>query len=462
MFQAFMHQIRAFVQSFAACRSGNTAIIAALVFPVLFVLVGAGVEYGKVLNQKNKLQTYADSAALAAAKELSLAQNDDARIYAVARSVVDEALQSTRQVKGNQDFMLSKIKVEVKIDDENKIVKVHLTQDTIEDFPVNGFEIETVSAYAEAQIVGSLNVCVITLDENSNKSIYLEGEARLTGRGCAVYSNSTSAQAITSGDNAKMVASLICSAGGKVGGKGNYNPVPLTDCPVFDDPLSERPAPSVGACDYGTESDKGKEVKIGKNVNTVLKEKNRIDVDAFTGVVIKDETVTLDPGTYCGGLLILGNSNVSFNAGIYVMKGGPLMIQDESSVVGEYVGFFFTGVNAVFNFAPNTDIDLSAPRDGVMAGLLFYEDRESSWNGIHAILSNSARNLLGTIYLHNSTLLVDANAPIAQESAYTAVVVRELNLRAGPHLILNTRYDETDVPVPDNIQGLSSNIRLTK
>ncbi len=170
----------------------------------------------------------------------------------------------------------------------------------------------------------------------------------------------------------------------------------------------------------------------------------------------------LEPGTYCGGLLIAGNSEVSFSAGLYVMKGGPLLIQDQSAVQGAYVGFFFTGVNAVFDFSPDTDIDLSAPRDGVMAGLLFYEDRNSEWNGIYAIRSNSARNLLGTIYLHNSTLLVDANAPIAQVSAYTAVVVRKLNLQAGPHLILNTRYGETDVPVPDNIRGLASNVRLTQ
>ena len=462
MFEGIAHHFQAFLRSFAICHRGNTAIITALVFPVLFMLVGGGIEYGKILNQKGKLQQYADSAALAGAKELSLAQNDDARIYAVVRSVVDEALRSTKSFKESAAFMLSDIKVDVKIDDDNTTVKVHLTQATIKDFPINGFEIETVSVDAEAQVVGSLNVCVITLDEKSNKAIFLEGDARLTGRGCAVYSNSTSAHAITSGDNAMMIASLICSAGGKVGGKGNYNPVPLTDCPVFDDPLSERPAPIVGECDNGSLTGKGKGPKLAKNINTVLKEKNKIDEDNFAGVVVKDETVTLEPGTYCGGLLIIGSSQVTFSSGIYIMKGGPLLIHDTSTVQGEYVGFFFTGINAIFNFAPDTDIDLSAPRDGVMAGLLFYEDRESPWNGIHAILSNSARNLLGTIYLHNSTLLVDANAPIAQDSAYTAVVVRELNLRSGPHLILNTRYSETDIPVPDNIRGLSSNVRLTR
>ncbi|MCF6199904.1 MAG: pilus assembly protein [Hyphomicrobiaceae bacterium] len=462
MYRVAFKYINSFLQSFAACRRGNTAIIFALVFPALFLLVGGGIEYGKVLNQKSKLQQYADSAALAAAKELSLAQGDDARIVAVARSVVDAALRSTKAVKGTADFMLSDIKVDVKIDEENKAVKVHLTQATIKDFPINGFEIETVSVEAEARVVGSLNVCVVTLDESSNKAIFLENEARLTGRGCAVYANSTHAQAITSGDSAMMTASLICSAGGKVGGKGNYNPLPMTDCPIFDDPLSERPAPDIGACDYGSNSEKDKSVKLAKNINTTLKGKIKIDSDSFTGIVVENDTVHLQPGTYCGGLLILGSSQVNFASGTYIMKGGPLLILDESTVIGEHVGFYFTGINAVFNFAPNTDIDLSAPRDGVMAGLLFFENRGASNKGIHAILSNSARNLLGTIYLHNSTLLVDANAPVAQESAYTAVVVRKLNLRAGPHFILNTRYDETDVPVPENIQGLASNIRLTK
>ena len=56
--------------------------------------------------------------------------------------------------------------------------------------------------------------------------------------------------------------------------------------------------------------------------------------------------------------------------------------------------------------------------------------------------------LLGTIYLPQGRFTVDAEQSVAEESAYTALVVKRLELSAGPRLVLNTDYDETDVPVP--------------
>ncbi|MCP4933130.1 MAG: pilus assembly protein [bacterium] len=467
MLQFLTHHIKALLHSFTACRRGNIAIITALVFPVIFVVVGGGIEYGKILNQKGKMQGYADRAAVAAAKELSLSQGDNARIVAVAEAVVNESLRALKQIKNTADFMLSDIIVKVKINSETNTVKVRLTQATLEDFPVNGFELETVSVEAEAQIVGSLNLCVIALEEKKGKAIFLEGNAKLTARGCAVYSNSTKHDAIEAGDNANLKASLICSAGGKIGGKGNYQPIPMTDCPIFEDPLIDRPAPFVGECDYGKNVDEKKKIKTGvkieNKVDSYLKRGEiKVEEKKFSGTEVRDDTKTLEPGVYCGGLIIAGTSKVTLNPGIYIFKNGPFAVQDNSSMHGEDVGLFFTGETAAFSFEKNTIIDLSAPRDGIMAGLLVFEDRDTKWKGIHAILSDNARNLLGTIYLPKSTLLIDADAPIAKDSAYTAVVVRSLNLRAGPHLILNTRYSETEVPVPSNIQGLSSNIRLTK
>jgi hypothetical protein len=54
---------------------------------------------------------------------------------------------------------------------------------------------------------------------------------------------------------------------------------------------------------------------------------------------------------------------------------------------------------------------------------------------------------------------VDASNPVADQSAYTAIIVRRLDLKAAPNLVLNASYHQTDVPVP---QGLvpGNNVRL--
>ena len=124
--------------------------------------------------------------------------------------------------------------------------------------------------------------------------------------------------------------------------------------------------------------------------------------------------------------------------------------------------FYFTGNMAQLMFDVQSSIDLTAPRDGLMAGLLMFEARNQPKTGLHKILSDDARNLLGTIYLSRGTLHVDANSPIADRSAYTAVVARIVRLYGGPHLVLNSNYDQTDVPVPVGIRGTAMPVSLVR
>lgn len=72
---------------------------------------------------------------------------------------------------------------------------------------------------------------------------------------------------------------------------------------------------------------------------------------------------------------------------------------------------------------------------------------------IHKISSNSVRNLLGTLYLKNSILLINANAPVADKSAYTVLIVGRLCLQKGPALYLNADYTDTEVPVSGGLIG---------
>ena len=76
------------------------------------------------------------------------------------------------------------------------------------------------------------------------------------------------------------------------------------------------------------------------------------------------------------------------------------------------------------------------------------------------ITSNGARKLIGTIYLPNGNLIINANSKVADESAYTAIVVRRLQLSKGPNLVLNTDYDRTLVPVPEGVGPQASTVNL--
>ena len=47
------------------------------------------------------------------------------------------------------------------------------------------------------------------------------------------------------------------------------------------------------------------------------------------------------------------------------------------------------------------------------------------------IISDNARTLLGTIYLPVGRLIIDSKRPVADESAYTVIIARMIDLYDG-------------------------------
>jgi hypothetical protein len=203
---------------------------------------------------------------------------------------------------------------------------------------------------------------------------------------------------------------------------GAITPTPTSDCPPVADPLANRAPPPVGPCDK-------------------------------LATVIALGNVTLNPGVYCGGLTITLGAKVTFNPGVYVIKDGPFTVTGNAQIKGEHVGFYLTGLFSLIDFSKNTTVDLTGPKDGPMAGLLFYEDRNSTLLRMHWLNSANAKRLTGTIYLPKGYLKIDPNAPVAADSEFTAIIANRLEVREGPELVLNTDYDSTDVPVPKGIKA---------
>lgn len=400
-----------------ACKGGNMAISFALLAPMLMGLTGGAIDMGSFIVHKDELQVDADAAALAAAKEAGLSGWSQSSAAAVVEAYLDANVRRT--VSG--DFT-----AKVEVDVAAKQVTVTLEQDHRAYFVIGYFQgSPQIRVKSTAQASNNSNICVIGLHGSDVATVALETSAVLSAPDCAVYSNSLSQGGLQSTGNAQLVSDLTCSAGGYLGAPRNFNQLPLTDCPAVSDPLASRPDPTVGAC-----------------------KEHDAEYQNFTGV--------LTPGVYCGGLTIRSSSNVTLKPGVYVMKDGPFLVQSTSQVDGKGVGIYFTGSNASFAFESSSIVNIEAPKDGPMAGLIFFQDRQSA-EADFVITSNKARNLLGTVYLPQGNLIVDANNKVADASAYTAVVVKRLRLSKGPNLVLNTDYSSTLVPVPDGVgpQGVS-------
>ena len=446
----------------------SVTVIFALAATTLIGLVGGAIDYTRLVSAQSQIQQAADTGVLAGGNALKLVVSNTDSIIGLTTQTIQAEIKDSAANPATIQVDVASDKTSVTAIVEQTI---HLTFG-----PFVGMSSQKISAKAKASVVGKMRLCMLALDPAAAGAFNLEKNAQVTAYECALYSNSKSASGMVGKDNALARAQTICSAGGTSTTRANFTPNPQSGCPVVPDPLANRPAPEIGNCmelPYGA----AKKPKAGKN--------------------LIDQSVTLSPGTYCGGLEIRKKAVVTLNPGVYVMKDGPLLVTNDASLSGTDVAFYFTGDKGSLLFDKKTTINLSAPVTGTMAGLLMSEEKSvsapvdpvsqledeieegtstvppkpgktppplaaSKAMRTYRIISDNARTMLGTIYLPAGRLVIDSSKPVADMSAYTVVVAQQINLYEGPNLYLNANYNNTSVPVPTGLGPVSGRLLLSQ
>jgi Flp pilus assembly protein TadG len=319
-----------------ASEYGNVAIPVAAILVIVFGIVGGALDLMSISNQKSSLQDLADNAALAAVQEMAVSAQNEFRVKAVAAAFVESS-----------DLEISRVNTTVGTKEGRATVEISAKARSY--FPLLQGNAPNTMASATAVLSGKGgNICMIGLSPVAMSTLRLRSRARISAETCAIYSNSTSSSSMSVASTADVKAELICVAGGYKGGtrkltdassEDGFQTTALEDCTPVEDPLALRIAPEFDTCDY-----------------------NNVEVRS---------SADLDPGVYCGGLIIDGGT-ANLSAGEYIITGGPLMVTNDGTLAGDYVGFYLAGNDAKIQFDYSANIDISAPRDGRMTGLLFY------------------------------------------------------------------------------------------
>ena len=425
---------------------GSTTTVVSIALPVMIFLAAGATQYAVLIMTKERLQSAADAAALGAAKQLNLNNPYSTSVTSAAVAIAHAELPRS---SGATDA------INAVLVDSNTGVDVTIVR-TVPSFfgALLDPSIFNVSAHARAHAYGGPPLCALALDPGVQGAITLDTSAVVDARACEVYSDSKDPLSINADQSAILKAAYTCAVGGKKGNFPNFEPQPKTGCPSVVDPLGAHPQPSAG-----------------------------LFCDKYN--LIATASTTLYPGTYCGGLKATAGAVVTLQPGIYVISGGPLVVDGGASLNGTNVGFFLTkylpglpplpkpapgpgpktsgpAPGTTIYFDANSTINLTAPKTGIMAGLLIFEDRNLPKDQLHQILSNNAQTLLETIYLPQGRLFVGSSAPVASNSAYTVVVSRTIELSAGPTLVLNSNYTSTDIPVPPGVGPKNNRVTLTQ
>jgi hypothetical protein len=253
--------------------------------------------------------------------------------------------------------------------------------------------------------------CVITLDKTGAKALSLDSNAKIESPKCEIHSNSTADDSLYAKSNAKIKSKKVCVEGDYVAlGNASIQPAPSTACSAADDPFAHVPPP-----DFSGQPCKNQPL-------------------------IKDQTVTLQPGVYCGGLHIDGNSNVTFAPGEYIIKDGSFSSDSNTKMSGTGVGFYLTGTGAVLDFDSNTQMSFTAPQSGPLAGFIFYQDR--NFGGTHNVDSNVAAKLDGAMYFPKATLQTKSNSTWGTNSSCLMIVANRMHFDSNAGVNMDADFSK--------------------
>ena len=254
-----------------------------------------------------------------------------------------------------------------------------------------------------AAVIGAAD-CIYALNPSAAGAISVGGTASLTSS-CGILVDSNNACAISTNGTATLSATEY----DVVGNTCTHNPLtptPNTGISPAGDPLASLPVPASPNyhCDYVNYSSPNQ------------------------------STVTINPGTYCGGIHI-GNSTVTLNSGNYILVGGGLSTQSANSIVsGSGVMIYNTyGQTDQGNYsysgnsiAANSSATFTAPTTGTYAGILFFDDRTAPANNPDVYGGGATAVYQGVIYDKKNGITMHGNSSV--NTQYTLVVADTISL----------------------------------
>jgi Putative Flp pilus-assembly TadE/G-like len=393
-------------------RRGATAIMIALAMTMLLGCAGLATEAAGWYVKKRQMQGAADAAAASAAAALgagssvAIAQTEGQSV-AAQNGFTNGAGETTVTVNSpplsgpNQGNAGA---AEVIINQSEPMLLSSLFLDSQPTLAARSVALTSSTGGAGS---GGGGECLLVLSPNATNALLLNGNVSVNLT-CGVMVDSSSTQAMLMNGSNSVTASNINVVGNVLKNPTSGNtttPNPSTGATSLADPYANVDPPSFSGCTYPS------------------------------GVTINGTSGTLNPGVYCGNIVINGSGiTVTVNPGTYILDRHSLIINGSPTVSGNGVTFVFTtstgsGVgNLTVNGSPV--VDLTAPSSGSLAGFVFYQDRRGT-SGSNTFNGATGSSIAGAMYFPNESLTYNGTP---QSSSCTQVIAKTITLNGTPSL----------------------------
>ena len=229
----------------------------------------------------------------------------------------------------------------------------------------------TVSGQTYVKTSTSGPACILALDPSDRGTLVLQGTPSVTTNNCFVGNNSASGGVTVEdqdgtllGGHATLTTSLFTTEGyyDVDGNSALHATTVLTAAPATPDPFANLSAPTPGTC------------------------------QTYSG------GSTLTPGTYCGGISVNSQTQLTLAAGTYIINGGDFSLNGGAGIDGS-AGVTLIFMNgATFHFNGGGTLALTAPSSGTYKGVAIYVDRNMANANSDMINGNATITINGALY----------------------------------------------------------------
>jgi hypothetical protein len=388
-------------------RRGGVAPLLALAALPIMGTVGAAIDYSRANSARAAMQAAADSTALIIARNMAKQPAGDA---------VSQASAYFAASFHRSDVQIAAIGVTPSAGADKKTIEVS-AQGSINTTVLRVMGVSTVPLNVKSSAASVFDGygCVLALDKEANDAFLGQGSTNVALKGCSLYDNSKHNEAMTVGGSAKVSARSVGVVGGITPGSSGLTADQgiATGILPIDDPYKNVEPASAGGCSE-------------QNFKT-------------------NESITLSPGVYCGGIAIHSGATVTLNPGIYYIDGGDLTVNGTAGLVGTGVTLIFTAKNrnswgtAVFN--GNATINLTAMSYGATAGIVMFGDRQMPKDTVFKLNGGASQSFGGAVYLPQAK--IDFTGGNGSAAACTQLIGNKISFSGNSSLALSCSSYQT-------------------
>jgi hypothetical protein len=269
-------------------------------------------------------------------------------------------------------------------------------------------------------------LCVLVTGETGAKLLNVKDSSRMNAPACLVHSNRDIL--VEGGMIDAAMVQAVTTAGGMI------SPSPSLGAASIEDPFAN------------LDIDRARGLGLLCTVADLL---NRVQVSSGVHNV--------PAGRHCGGIEASGTARVVLAPGEHFFLKGSLVVKENARLEGQDVVLFFDTASK-FDFTDNAMVALDGRKSGPYAGIVMGSTRDNRQDFI--ISADNVESLLGVIYVPSARLIVEGDADVARDSAWTVIVAKEVQLKGSPSLYINANYDASNVPVPAGVGPRAGGARL--